>query len=79
MPIFEIAFLGFVVASFGLFALVLAGTAWYCRDRPGRNDVVQAVPESRLDTRIKHRPFATGVPAATTVQVIEDEVHARAA
>jgi hypothetical protein len=34
MSAFEIGFLSFVVACFGLFAVVLGGTAWYCRDRP---------------------------------------------
>jgi hypothetical protein len=34
MSAFEIGFLSLFVTGFGLFALVLAGTAWYCRD-PG--------------------------------------------
>ncbi len=33
MSTFEIGFLSFVVASFGAFAVVLAATAWHCRDR----------------------------------------------
>jgi hypothetical protein len=33
MSTFEIGFLTFVVGSFGAFAVVLAVTAWRCRDR----------------------------------------------
>jgi hypothetical protein len=36
MPVFDIVFLSFVVACFSLFGIVLAGTAWYCRDRPAK-------------------------------------------
>ena len=79
MPIFEIVFLGFVVASFGIFALVLAGTAWYCRDLPGQTNEVKTVPERKVDTSVKRQPVETGVATATSVQAIGDEVRARAA
>lgn len=34
MSAVETGFLSLVIASFGLFAVVLGGTAWYCRDNP---------------------------------------------
>jgi hypothetical protein len=37
MSAFEVAFLTLVVTSFGLFALVLAGTAWHTRDRHAKS------------------------------------------
>jgi hypothetical protein len=35
---FDTGFLSFVIASFGLFAVVLGGASWYCRDNPREGD-----------------------------------------
>ena len=38
MSAFDAGFLSLVIASFGLFAVVLGGAAWYCRDNPAKPD-----------------------------------------
>lgn len=39
MPIADIAFLAMVVTGFTAFAVTLAATAWYCRDRPAARPI----------------------------------------
>ncbi len=48
MSAFDTGFLSLVIASFGLFAVVLGGTAWYCRDNPRKSD---ASPDPTSKTR----------------------------